>query len=204
MLVRAEVYERFKSLFEEDPVTEQERMFQLQQFGERAGWDDPEMAIYDELVGLLNRAERVARLVKVPNCGSGCRGFESRHSPNTSPCEVTTYKGLLFAFPAWAGQTAPGNHPAVSNGGQTGHVRRGRQFNPGAVRPPPAGLLGGCNAFLAANLAERGDRGSLGPSAPRVEVRPGGPEADLTYIKIPSIVECRFRIRIDRPEAGEV
>ncbi len=118
VLVRAEVYERFKSLFEEDPVTEQERMFQLQQFGERAGWDDPEMAIYDELVGLLNRAERVARLVKVPNCGSGCRGFESRHSPNTSPCEVTTYKGLLFAFPAWAGQTAPGNHPAVSMGGK--------------------------------------------------------------------------------------
>ena len=51
VLVRAEVYERSKSLFEEDPVTEQERMFQLQQFGERAGWDDPEMAIYDELVG---------------------------------------------------------------------------------------------------------------------------------------------------------
>ena len=49
MLVRAEVYERFKSLFEEDPVTEQERLFQLQQFGKRAGWDDPEMDIYDEL-----------------------------------------------------------------------------------------------------------------------------------------------------------
>jgi len=37
VLVRAEVYERFKSLFEEDPVTEQERLFQLQQFGKRAG-----------------------------------------------------------------------------------------------------------------------------------------------------------------------
>ena len=49
VLVRADVYERFKSLFEEDPVTVQERLFQLQQFGKRAGWDDPEMDIYDEL-----------------------------------------------------------------------------------------------------------------------------------------------------------
>ena len=49
VLVQADVYERFKSLFEEDPVTEQERLFQLQQFGKRAGWDDPEMDVYDEL-----------------------------------------------------------------------------------------------------------------------------------------------------------
>ena len=49
VLVRTEVYERFKSLFEKDPVTEQERQFQLQQFGKRAGWDDPAMDIYDEL-----------------------------------------------------------------------------------------------------------------------------------------------------------
>ena len=49
VLVRADVYERFKSLFEEDPVTEQERLHQLRQFGKRAGWDDPEMDIYDEL-----------------------------------------------------------------------------------------------------------------------------------------------------------
>lgn len=33
VLVKADIYERFKSLFEEDPVTEQERLFQLQQFG---------------------------------------------------------------------------------------------------------------------------------------------------------------------------
>ncbi len=50
VLVKADVYERFKSLFEEDPVTEQERLFQLQQFGKRAGWDDPEMDVYDDLV----------------------------------------------------------------------------------------------------------------------------------------------------------
>lgn len=49
VLLRAEVYERFKALFEEDPVTEQERLFQLRQFGQRAGWDDPEMDVYDDL-----------------------------------------------------------------------------------------------------------------------------------------------------------
>ena len=49
VLVRGEVYERFKSLFEDDPVTEQERLFHLQQFGKRAGWDDPEMDVYNDL-----------------------------------------------------------------------------------------------------------------------------------------------------------
>jgi hypothetical protein len=49
VLLRAEVYERFKSLFEADPVSEQERLFHLQQFGRRAGWDDPEMDVYNDL-----------------------------------------------------------------------------------------------------------------------------------------------------------
>lgn len=49
VLLRADLYERFKALFEEDPVTEEERRFQLQQFGRRAGWDDPEMDVYDQL-----------------------------------------------------------------------------------------------------------------------------------------------------------
>jgi hypothetical protein len=49
VLVRADVYERFKSLFEDDPVGEQERLFQLRQFGERAGWNDPNMDIYNDL-----------------------------------------------------------------------------------------------------------------------------------------------------------
>ena len=49
VLVKAELYERFKSLFEKDPVTPQERLFQLQQFGRRAGWDDPAMDIYNDL-----------------------------------------------------------------------------------------------------------------------------------------------------------
>jgi hypothetical protein len=49
VLVRADIYDRFKSLFEADPVTEQERLFQLEQFGKRAGWDDPEMDVYNDL-----------------------------------------------------------------------------------------------------------------------------------------------------------
>jgi hypothetical protein len=49
VLIPADVYERFKSLFEEDPVTEQERRAQLQQFGGRAGWDDSAMDVYDDL-----------------------------------------------------------------------------------------------------------------------------------------------------------
>ena len=49
VLIKAEVYERFKALFEGDPVTEQERLFHLEQFGKRAGWDDPEMDVYDDL-----------------------------------------------------------------------------------------------------------------------------------------------------------
>ena len=49
VLLSAEVYERFRSLFEADPVTEEERRFQLEQFGKRAGWDDPAMDVYDDL-----------------------------------------------------------------------------------------------------------------------------------------------------------
>lgn len=49
VLIRSEVYERLKALFEDDPVTEQERRNQLQQFGKRAGWDDPAMDVYDDL-----------------------------------------------------------------------------------------------------------------------------------------------------------
>ena len=49
VLLRTEVYERYKGLFEDVPVTEDERRFQLAEFGRRAGWDDPAMDAYDEL-----------------------------------------------------------------------------------------------------------------------------------------------------------
>jgi len=44
-------YERFKALFEEDPLSSAEQRSLLREFGKRAGWDDPEMDIYDELYG---------------------------------------------------------------------------------------------------------------------------------------------------------
>ena len=49
VLIQADVYERFRALFEDVPVTEQERAQQLQEFGKRAGWDDSAMDVYAEL-----------------------------------------------------------------------------------------------------------------------------------------------------------
>ncbi len=46
MLLQADVYERFRALFEDVPLSDAERAFQLQEFGRRAGWDDPEMDVY--------------------------------------------------------------------------------------------------------------------------------------------------------------
>ena len=46
-LVAGEQYERLKPLFDQDPMTEQERRFLLQQAGKRANWDDPAMDAYD-------------------------------------------------------------------------------------------------------------------------------------------------------------
>lgn len=49
VLLRADLYDRFKALFEDDPVTDDERRFHLQQCGRRAGWEDPAMDVYDDL-----------------------------------------------------------------------------------------------------------------------------------------------------------
>ena len=40
--------ERFRPLFQADPLSIQEKTFLLRQAGERAGWDDPEMDAYDD------------------------------------------------------------------------------------------------------------------------------------------------------------
>jgi hypothetical protein len=48
-LVPLSVYERFKAFFEEDPVTPEEQRYLLREAGKRAGWDDPEMDIYNDL-----------------------------------------------------------------------------------------------------------------------------------------------------------
>jgi hypothetical protein len=49
VLLPTEVYERYKAIFEADPVSPKEREFQLQQFGKRAGWDDSQMDVYCDL-----------------------------------------------------------------------------------------------------------------------------------------------------------
>jgi len=41
-------YERFKAFFEDDPITPAERRHLLAEFGKRAGWDDPELDVYEE------------------------------------------------------------------------------------------------------------------------------------------------------------
>ena len=47
VLIRADLYERVKSLFDDSPLTEDDRLRLLQEFGKRAGWEDPEMDVYE-------------------------------------------------------------------------------------------------------------------------------------------------------------
>lgn len=65
VLLPTEVYERFKALFEDDPVTAAERREHLQQFGRRAGWD-PEMDVYDDRKLQLLLSLRLQELTALP------------------------------------------------------------------------------------------------------------------------------------------
>jgi hypothetical protein len=49
VLVREDVYERFRSLFEEDPPTREEQSAFLGHFAEISGWDDPELDVYNDM-----------------------------------------------------------------------------------------------------------------------------------------------------------
>ncbi len=49
MLLKAEVFERLRPLLQGGPLSKEEQRFLLEQAGRRAGWDDPEMDIYDDL-----------------------------------------------------------------------------------------------------------------------------------------------------------
>jgi hypothetical protein len=49
-VVRADVFERIKSLvYDDSPLTDDEKTQLLIEAGRRAGWDDPEMDIYNDL-----------------------------------------------------------------------------------------------------------------------------------------------------------
>jgi hypothetical protein len=47
VVVRADVYERIKSLFEADDLSSDEKLMLLAESGKRAGWDSAQMDEYD-------------------------------------------------------------------------------------------------------------------------------------------------------------
>lgn len=46
-LVKEDLYDRLKPLFESDPPSREEQQFVLREVGRRAGWDEPAMDDYD-------------------------------------------------------------------------------------------------------------------------------------------------------------
>jgi hypothetical protein len=49
VVVRADVYERVKSLvYDDSPLSEEERLFAIREAGKRAGWDDSELDVYEQ------------------------------------------------------------------------------------------------------------------------------------------------------------
>lgn len=49
VLIASEQYERVKALFEEAPLSKEEQLYFLRKAGKRAGWDDPQMDVYNDL-----------------------------------------------------------------------------------------------------------------------------------------------------------
>ena len=50
VLLKADVFDRIHLLLQGGPLSKEEQKFLLEQAGRRAGWDDPEMDIYDDLL----------------------------------------------------------------------------------------------------------------------------------------------------------
>jgi hypothetical protein len=49
MLLKADVFDRIHLLLQSGPMSIEEQRFLLEQAGRRAGWDDPEIDVYDDL-----------------------------------------------------------------------------------------------------------------------------------------------------------
>jgi hypothetical protein len=49
MLLKADVFERLSMVLHGGVLSKEEQKYLLEQAGRRAGWDDPEMDIYDDL-----------------------------------------------------------------------------------------------------------------------------------------------------------
>lgn len=50
VLVRADLYEKIRALFEDVPITQDEETALLREAGLYAGWDDPELDVYNDMV----------------------------------------------------------------------------------------------------------------------------------------------------------
>jgi hypothetical protein len=49
VLLRADLYDRIKGvIYDDSPLTPEERLALIQQAGNRAGWDDPELDVYEQ------------------------------------------------------------------------------------------------------------------------------------------------------------
>lgn len=49
VVLRADVYDRVKTLlYDDSPLRDDERLAAIKSAGERAGWDDPELDVYEE------------------------------------------------------------------------------------------------------------------------------------------------------------
>jgi hypothetical protein len=48
ILIRADVYAQGQAVFDDSPLTKEERLRLLQEFGKRGGWDDPDMDVYED------------------------------------------------------------------------------------------------------------------------------------------------------------
>lgn len=49
VVVPVALFEHFRSLVSDDPLSDEEEANLLCEAGQLAGWDDPEMAVYDQL-----------------------------------------------------------------------------------------------------------------------------------------------------------
>jgi hypothetical protein len=49
VVIKAEVYERLRSVLNTGPVSVEEQKPMIAHIGNRAGWDDPRMDVYNEL-----------------------------------------------------------------------------------------------------------------------------------------------------------
>lgn len=49
VVLRADIYDRFETaLIDDSPLTEEEKLWAIREAGKRAGWDDPELDVYEE------------------------------------------------------------------------------------------------------------------------------------------------------------